>query len=230
MTMFRAHPTFSSKKLAATLLIACFSALPSASSGTPISLDANGVASPPVTVDFATAPSGAFQSTFFQSEGVVFSESDGFVGFIQGQNALLNAVSPGYPQIALPIVGDFSPGITSLSISVAPAVQGVMDFTLTAIDASAANVKSLTVEVNQWTSDPGFQGFGYQILDLGTLPQTAVSFSLSVALVRGPEPLVQFAIGSLTFAQIPEPSSIGLLSAGIIGLIACRRSRLRAEC
>jgi hypothetical protein len=130
-----------------------------------------------VTIDFSTAPRypAPFPNDFYASQGIVFTASSGFVGFVQG-----NAAIAGSPTIA----ADFSTPITGLSVEVAPGVQGTFEYTLTAFSQTGGVVATTSVIVTQDEGDPAHQGFGYVTMDLGRLPRPATSFTLQGRFIR----------------------------------------------
>ena len=146
----------------------------------------------PVTVDFSTHGHGPLQPDSYKRDGVVFTEGS-FVGFIQGDDALVG-----------PVAGRFTPPVSSLSARLAPAVQGTAEYTLRAFDASGDVVASASVTVTQDTGDPASGPFGYFTIDLGTLPRGAKWFELNNRFVRSSFPhitSIQFGVSDLTYAS-----------------------------
>jgi len=112
-------------------------------------------------IDFSTHGQGPFQADFFKKDGVTFTEGS-FVGFIQGDEALIGDIA-----------GTFTPPVSSLSARVAPAFQGTIEFTLTALDASSTVIASESVTVTETGAG------GYVTIDLGALPAKAKYFSIT---------------------------------------------------
>jgi hypothetical protein len=142
------------------------------------------------TIDFSTHGQGLFDQSFFEPDGLVFTEGS-FVGYIQGDEALVG-----------PVAGAFKPKTLSLSARVAPATQGTAVYTLTALSSSGAVVESASVTVSQDEGDPAHGGWGYFTIDLGTLPAKARSFTLTNAFVRSSFPhitTIPFGVASVSF-------------------------------
>lgn len=133
-------------------------------------------------IDFTEFGQGVFDPNFFADEGIVFDTPDPnnglnwFVGYVQGDEALINDVS-----------ASFKRPITSLSVQFAPSSYGPIEYTLTAYAPSGAVVASKTVTLSQ-------PPFGYFTLNLGKLPHKAKAFSFTVA---NPGPGV--GVSSITF-------------------------------
>ena len=119
---------------------------------------------------------GNLPGDFYKKDGVVFTQGS-FVGFVQGDEALIGDIAGHFPRRWL----------ASLA-RVAPALQGTHFYTLSALDATFAVVASTTVTVTQ-------EPFGYFTVDLGTLPAKAKYFTLSSDL-NG-----IYGISSITFAK-----------------------------
>jgi hypothetical protein len=129
-----------------------------------------------VTIDFSTFGQGPFQADFYKKNGVIFTEGS-FVGFIQGDEALIGNVA-----------GTFTPPVSSLSARVAPGFQGTFEFTLTALSPSSNVIASQSVTV---TEPPSVR---YVTIDLGDLPTKAKYFTLtSTGIPNG------FGTSSITF-------------------------------
>jgi len=148
-------------------------------------------ARPLVTIDFSTHGEGVFQADFYRKVGVIFTTGS-FVGFIQGDQALVG-----------PIAGTFSSPVSSLSVRIAPALQGTAEYTLTAWDASRKVIRSVSAIVMQDTGDPATGLDGYFTLDLGNLPHSAKYFALDNLFIRSSFPnttSIPFGVSSLSFA------------------------------
>jgi hypothetical protein len=169
----------------------------------------------PVTIDFQTFGSGKpFDGNFFENQGVTFSPGY-FVGFVQGRAALVSIGDASDMQI---IRGGFTPAVTSLAITLAPASQGTAFYTLSVFDGSFNLISSVSLSVTQ-------EPFGYFVISLAELPAAARSFSLQSRLVSSPGGIntMEFAIGSLTLTPVPEPGTLLLLGSG--GLIVLIRRK-----
>jgi hypothetical protein len=144
------------------------------------------------TIDFSTASEGPFQSNFFKKQGLVFTQGD-FVGFIQGDQALVG-----------PMAGSFHPSVCSLSLSVAPAVQGTAAYTLTAYSASGKVVGSTTVIVTQDSGDPETEPFGYFRIELTDLSGKTQMFTVENQLIRSSFPQITqipFGVSSINYTS-----------------------------
>jgi hypothetical protein len=142
------------------------------------------------TIDFSVPGEGPFQSDFFKNQGVVFTEGD-FVGFVQGDEALVG-----------PVAGSFHPAVCSLSLRVAPSLQGTAAYTLTAYAPSGAVVGSTTVTVTQDSGDPASGPEGYFTIELTNLSGRAKSFTLENRFIRSSFPqntLMPFGVSSITY-------------------------------
>jgi hypothetical protein len=142
------------------------------------------------TVDFSTFGQGYFDQSFYQADGVTFTQGD-FVGYIQGDEALVG-----------PVAGTFKPRVTSLSARVAPAVQGTAIYTLSALNPGGRVIESTSVTITQDTGDPNSGPWGYVTIDLGTLPRRAAGFSLTNTFVRSSYPqytTMPFGVSSISF-------------------------------
>jgi hypothetical protein len=124
------------------------------------------------TADFSAHGEGEFDQNFFRPDGVVFTEGS-YVGYIQGDDALVG-----------PIAGNFKPKVSSLSARFAPAMQGTAVYTLAALNASGKVIGSTSVTVTQDEGDPASSGWGYVTIDLGSLSRKARAFTLTNTFVR----------------------------------------------
>jgi hypothetical protein len=119
-------------------------------------------------IDFTDFGQGVFDPYFFADEGIIFDTPDPngglnwFVGYVQGDEALINDIS-----------ASFKRPITSLSVSFAPSSYGPIEYTLTAFAPSGRVVATKTVTFSQ-------PPFGYFTIDLGRLPRKAKSFEFTV--------------------------------------------------
>jgi hypothetical protein len=167
--------------LVAGLLVASSAAAASASAEVP------GVAQENVTVSFASYGSQrALEPDFYRSDGLVFPDQrcgvagcdSWWVGFVQGEPALVQTPLLG------PVTARFTRPVSSLSVRVAPAVQGTATYTLTALNASGDLIAAMSLTVTQDFEDPVNTGFGYFTLALEDLPEPAHSFTLDSVFVR----------------------------------------------
>jgi|GEM_PF-3603450 len=141
-------------------------------------------------IDFSSAGQGIFPPDFFKRQGLVFTQGD-FVGFVQGDEALIG-----------PIAGIFRPAVCSLSVRVAPALQGTAAYTLTAFAPSGEIVSQTTLTITQDSGDPENGPFGYFSLELENLTPRANHFTLENRFIRSSFPhntQIPFAISSLTY-------------------------------
>src|SRR5262245_35594657 len=142
------------------------------------------------TIDFSIPGEGLFRPSFFKRQGLVFTDGE-FVGFFQGDQALDG-----------PVAGTFHPGVCSLSLRVAPGLQGTAAYTLKAYSASGKVVGSTTVIVTQDMVDPASGPFGYFTIELTGLSQRAKAFTLENRFIRSSFPqntLIPFGVSSITY-------------------------------
>jgi hypothetical protein len=142
------------------------------------------------TIDFSAAGEGPIQPDFFKRQSLVLTEGD-FVGFIQGDESLNG-----------PVAGTFHPAVCSLSLTVAPGVQGTAAYTLTAYSSSGEVVGSTTVIVTQDTGDPESGSFGYFNIELTNLSQRAETFTLESQFISSSFPhitQIPFGVSSITY-------------------------------
>jgi len=176
-----------------SLLVAVSFSLPTASVGAAPMITIPGCRSATSqTIDFSTPGEGAIQADFFKSQGFVFTKGD-FVGFIQGDQALVG-----------PVAGIFHPSVCSLSLRVAPALQGTAAYTLTAYSPSGKVVGSTTMIVTQDEGDPETGSLGYFNIELSNLSQQAQTFKLENQFIRSSFAhitQIPFGISSITYAS-----------------------------
>jgi len=142
------------------------------------------------TLDFSTPGEGPIQPDFFKRQGLVLTEGN-FVGFVQGDQALIG-----------PVAGGFHPSVCSLSLRVAPALQGTAAYTLTAYSSSGEAVGSTTVIVTQDSGDPENESPGYFSIALTDLSQRAQTFTLENQFIRSSFPQntqIPFGVSSITY-------------------------------
>jgi hypothetical protein len=142
------------------------------------------------TIDFSTPGEGPIQPNFFRGQGLILTEGD-FVGFVQGDQALIG-----------PVAGIFHPSVCSLSVRVAPALQGTAAYTLTAYSPSGEVVGSTTVIVTQDSGDPENGLPGYFSIELTDLSQRAQTFTLENQFIRSSFPQntqIPFGVSSITY-------------------------------
>src|SRR6266511_2427389 len=114
-----------------------------------------GVGATEVIVDFSNNDQGDFDPLSYRSDGIVFPPqrcgSGGcdswFVGFVQGDNALV-----GNPLLG-GITARFTRPVSELSLRVAPAAQGTATYTLTAFGGSGKELASESLTVTQDIGD-----------------------------------------------------------------------------
>jgi hypothetical protein len=143
-----------------------------------------------LSIDFSQPGQGSFDQSYFS--GVRFTEGT-FVGYIQGDEALVG-----------PVTGSVKKGFASISAQFAPANQGTADYTLQALASSGRVVASKSVRVTQDTGDPETGAFGYASIELGPLARRASSFRLSNAFVRSSyshTTVIEFGVSSITVGR-----------------------------
>lgn len=146
------------------------------------------VGSRDVTIDFTSFGLGTvFEPDFYRSDGIRFpSKRCGSAGcdtwfiahIIQGDDALLGETRFG------PVKATFTRPISSLSLRVAPALQGTATYVLSAFAGSGKLLATTSVTVTQDFGDPANTGFGYFMVSLTNLPKPAKSFTLDNVFVR----------------------------------------------
>jgi hypothetical protein len=160
-------------------------------------------------INFSALPNGTdMNPDAFSAQGILF-DAPYFVGFVQSTHALVGEGT------TAPIGASFTASISALSVTVAQsfAVSGV--YILTAFDSSQALVATTTVT----TSVSGFS-----TVDLGGFAPTAVSFTLENDANFGSPALNEFALGSVQFTPVPEPSTLflALMGMGVLAYTRCR--------
>jgi hypothetical protein len=141
-------------------------------------------------IDFSTPSYGPFNPNFFKKQGLIFTEGD-YVGFVQGEQGLVG-----------PVAGTFRPPVCSLSVRVAPAIQGTAAYTLTGYSPSGEVVGRTSVVVTQDIGDPESGPFGYFSIELTDLSQRVKTFTLENQLIRSSFPgttQIEFAVSSITY-------------------------------
>jgi len=128
-----------------------------------------------VVVDLSEPGQGFFDQAYFQDDGVVFTEG-GFVGFLQGDEALIG-----------PVAGTVGKGFTGVTAQFAPGFQGTADYTLSAYSRSGRELGSSTLRVTQDSGDPESGPLGYATISL-TVAKKATVFRLSSTFVRSSFP------------------------------------------
>jgi len=128
-------------------------------------------------VDLSEPGQGFFDQAYFEDEGVVFTEG-GFVGFLQGDEALVG-----------PVAGTVDKGFTGVTAKFAPGFQGTADYTLSAYSRSGRELGSSTLRVTQDSGDPESGPLGYATISL-TSAKKATIFRLSSTFVRSSFPNV----------------------------------------
>ena len=149
-----------------------------------------------VVVDFSSVGSGVpFVADQFASAGIVFTESRAFVGFIQGDEALISSANG---QVAATI----SAGYSDITVTAAAANRGSWNMTLTALDSHGGVVGQTAVRFDETGST------GYHALSVTALPQ-AVSFRLAGSAEGTTS---QFGVNEVRFSpssgQPPTPATL----------------------
>jgi hypothetical protein len=141
------------------------------------------------TIDFSEAGPGPFDHSYFSA--VSFTEGT-WVGYIQGDEALIDGVA-----------GSAKKKFTSISANFAPAAQGTAIYTLTAYKGKTP-VGSNAMTVTQDSGDPETGPFGYETIALEGLPKKADSFRLDNSFVRSSfshVTLIEFGTASITYSD-----------------------------
>jgi len=158
-----------------------------------------------VKIDFSTVGTGVFDPLYYRPSGIVFpsqhcgptSCSDWFVGFVQGDEALVGSTQIG------PIQARFTKSISALSLRVAPAFQGTVEYTLKAFSARGRLVGKQVVTVTQDSGDPETGPLGYFTIDLGRLGSPARSFTLASRVIRSSFGYtdIEYGVSDITFQR-----------------------------
>jgi len=171
-----------------------------------------GVAAQRVTVDFTSFGEGQFfEPTFYRSDGILFpAQACGpagctawFVGFIQGDDALVGTPSFG------PVQATFTRPISDLSVVVAPGIQGTATYVLSAFAVSGELLGTTSVTVTQDIGDPANSGYGYFTIGLTNLPGPAKSFTLDNVFVRSSFPQnteIPYGVSSISYSRRGSPT------------------------
>ena len=178
----------------------------------------------PVTVDMSDHGGGIFYQEYFRPKGVVFTDGD-FVGYVQGDDALVFDQSNG-------ITGLFAPAaVTSISVDIAPWLQGTWAYRLAALNVLSNIIDSKTILVTQDTGDPENTGFGYFSIELTGLPGAA-GFLVDSTFIRTSYGTTSAnniaALSSISFSKIPEPATFALFGIGMAALGLIRRQRIKS--
>lgn len=163
-----------------------------------------------VTIDFSSFGAGEFfQPDFYRSDGILFppeqcgTEGCGpwFIGFVQGDAALTLGDNP---LKDAPLTARLTRPISSLSVRVAPSLQGTATYVLSAFAASGRLLATTSVTVTQDFGDPANTGFGYFTVSLTNLPRPAKSFRLINVFVRSTFPLndhIPYGVSSISYTH-----------------------------
>jgi hypothetical protein len=165
-----------------------------------------GVAAREVSVDFSSfgGIGVIFEHDFYRSDGILFPpEQCGPAGcdpwtidLIQGDAALLAENQFG------PVRARFTRPVSSLSVRVAPALQGTARYVLKAFAASGKLLARTSVTVTQDSGDPADTGFGYFTISLSNLPGPAKSFTLDNVFLRSTFPTndnIPYGVSSISY-------------------------------
>jgi len=142
----------------------------------PLLLLAGGAAKPvaalaapgPVVLDFSAAGQGPFDPDFFHKSAHVRFLDGSFVGYVQGDQALIGPVAWRVRPLRAGIV----------RVKLAPAIQGTARYTLAAWSAGGKPLASMDMDVTQDTGNPATGPFGYVTLLLD-VPEPAASYTLT---------------------------------------------------
>jgi hypothetical protein len=180
----RIAPTEAPSGITAVLVLFLFSLFwvltPAASAASPTT----------VTHDFSQHGQGPFDQSYF--DGTRFTEGS-FVGYIQGDDALIG-----------PVAGSTSRKFSSISARFAPALQGTAAYTLTVYKGSGRTIASNSMIVTQDTGEPQSGQWGYVTIALDGLPNEAKSFRLSNTFVRSSYShitQIEFGVASITYSR-----------------------------
>jgi hypothetical protein len=157
-----------------------------------------GAAAPPAvaastsatTIDFSQHGEGPFDGAYFAD--AAFTEGS-WVGYIQGDQALVGPTS-----------GTAKKKFSSISASVAPAIQGTAIYTLAAFESNGGEIASRSVTITQDTGDPETGPWGYVTIDLGPLAKRASSFRISNEFVRSSHShitQIEFGVSAITLSR-----------------------------
>ncbi len=180
-----------------------------------------------VVVSFSTAPPNAFlDPAYYHSAGLTLGDSHYVTSTLQGSPALVvsqNAMT------TLPITGDFSTGVTALSVEIAPFFQGAAVYHLVAFDVDSLPILDHSIRIVQDENDPLSGPFGYVKLGLGPLKRLATSFQLTSSFERGYGQLtaIDYGIRTISFTPVPEPMSASIALAAVAMLILHPRNSLK---
>jgi hypothetical protein len=165
-----------------------------------------GVAARQVTIDFTSFGAGdTFEPAFYRSDGLVFpAQRCGSAGcdswfiwhVVQDDDALLGENWFG------PVKGSFTRPISSLSLRVAPGLQGTATYVLSAFAASGKLIATTSVTVTQDFGDPANTGFGYFTMSLPNLSAPAKSFTLDNVFIRSSSPTttnMPYGVSSISY-------------------------------
>src|SRR5664279_102492 len=85
-------------------------------------------------IDFSTHGDGPFDPAFYKHDGITFTETSAgrfIVALTQGDDSLIQ-----YPENVVQFGGTLIPPVSSLSVRLAPRLQGTAEYTLTTFDSS----------------------------------------------------------------------------------------------
>ena len=165
------------------------------------------VAASATIIDFSVLPSGQnIRSDFFLTQGITFDDAY-FVGFVQGQSALIGLGGSA-------ISAMFSDPISAISVTVAQSFAVNADYTLTVFDQTLSPIVSNTLATS---------ASGYSTIELSGFTSAAWSFSIANHADHSPIGLDEFALGSIDFTEAPEPPGFLLGMIGVAAFAGLRR-------
>jgi hypothetical protein len=176
----------------------------------------SGVAAREVTIDissFGLAPSPGigkiFQLDFYRREGILFQQQPCVAGVCEPLRVGITqgdaAITVGHPPfVGIPLTATFTRPISSLTLNLAPQLQGTMTYVLSAFSASGELLGTTSRTVTQDFGDPANTGFGYFSITLTDLPKPAKSFSILGVFVRSTFELntfIPFALSTISYTH-----------------------------
>lgn len=155
-------------------------------------------------IDFSSAGQGPLAPDFFAAQGLLVTTEhlQPFVGFIQGDEALIGGGSYGDVQ------GRLLHPVASIATRVALAYQMTVEFTLRAFGADGRLVGVMSKSVTQDLGDPENTPFGYVELRLDALTLPAASFTISSRFVRSSarqNRVAAFGASTIMFTPLTTP-------------------------
>lgn len=175
-----------------------------------------GVGDREATIDFSTYPTGGdvttFDPAFYRADGILFPpQRCGTAGcddwlvspLIQGEPSLI-----GQPQYG-PIEASFTRPVSTISLRVAPALQGTATYVLKAYSASNQLLAAASLTVTQDFGDPANTGFGHFNVGVANLSKPAKRFTFESVFVRASyvliPPAIPYGVSSISYRHWGGP-------------------------